>query len=856
VPPPSRHIPALDGVRGLAVIGVLAYHAGYLQGGFLGVDLFFVLSGFLITSLLLTEHAGRGTISLGAFWARRARRLLPALFLVLAAVAVYAARLAAPLELDAIRRDGLATLAYVANWAQINAGVSYWDAFKAPSPLEHTWSLAIEEQFYVVWPGLVLLVLKVGRGSRRLLVAVALVLTAASLVALQLLHHPGADPSRVYFGSDTRAAALLYGALAAMAYAGRRRFRAGAVLPPVALASVVGVGLAWVTATGSSGWLYRWGLPATGIASAITIYALAIGAGGRALTAVLAWRPLRHIGAISYGLYLWHWPVDVVLTADRAHVSGLALTGLQTAVTVVIAELSYHLLEMPIRRGALRGWTARAVTPAALGALAAAVLIATAASVPTAPVGAGATPLPPPQATPAIDGALRVMVVGDSGAAFLGPGLAAVQGELTGPAGFPVQVGAFGEVGCGLPRTGDGVRDGSGRLLPDPDGCHDWPSRWAAELASFRPQVALLTLAWPGIGDRIVDGEARHPCDSVFDAYYQREVVAAIDTLHANGARVVVATTPYAALPGVDNARVDCLNATYRAAVAQRPGAEVLDLASWLCDGTACRTDSDGVDLRPDGVHFEGDGAVVAGRFALGEVLRLLGEPPADSSLPRLLLVGDSTAWRFGEGFAGVTAAPFVLEQSTVLGCGIVPGDIVHGSASIDGRPCDDVLDRWRAAAGSTQPAAVMLMSGAWEVLDHREGGDDVRFGSSSWDELADRSLDHFVASVGRGRPVVLATAPCYHQQASTVPGVTDRNDPARVAAWNRAVVAAAGRHPNVSVADVGGIVCPGGDDAGSIGGVTLRDDGVHLTAPGAALVWQQVMPALQTALARATNAR
>jgi peptidoglycan/LPS O-acetylase OafA/YrhL len=849
------HVDALDGVRGLAVIGVLAYHAGYLQGGFLGVDLFFVLSGFLITSLLLAEHAERGAIGLGAFWARRARRLLPALFVVLLAVVAYAQWLAAPVELEAIRRDGLATLAYVANWAQIRAGVSYWDAFKAPSPLEHTWSLAIEEQFYVMWPGFVLLVLKVGRGSRRALATITVGLAVASLVALQLAYR-GGDPSRAYFGSDARAAALLYGALAAMACTGRRRSAAPSrALAPFSVLAVVGVGAAWVAATGSSDWLYRWGFPVTGIATAITIYALAVGAAGRALTAALAWRPLRHIGAISYGLYLWHWPVDVVLTSDRAHVSGLALVAMRAAAALAIAEASYHLIEMPIRRGALRGWWARTATPATLGALAAGVLDVTAARVPAGPAF-GATALPPPQATPPIDGSLRVMMVGDSGAAFLGAGMAAVQGEQPGPAGFPVQVGSFGEIGCGLPRAGDGVTDGSGHLLADPPGCHDWPQRWRTEMATFRPQVAVLTLGWPGMGDRAIDGAARHPCDDGFDAYYRDQVVLAVDTLHADGARVIVTTTPYAHLDGVDDARVDCLNRAYRAAVATRPGAEILDLAAWLCDGHDCRTDANGVELRPDGVHFDGEGAKVAGRFVLGETMRLLGEPSDAATRPRLLLVGDSTAWRFGEGFSGVPSPPFALEQSTVLGCGVVPGDVADGRKVIDASVCADVVDRWRAAAGSTDPAAVMLMSGAWEVLDHRDGGDDVRFGTPAWNELLDRSLDHFVTSVGRGRPVVLAKAPCFEASPDDADALVDRNDPARVAGWNAVIDQVAHRHQNVVVADVGGIVCPGGVDARTIGGVTLRDDGVHLTAPGAALVWDQVMPQLQAALAMAGAAR
>ena len=163
-----QHQPALDGLRGAAVAGVLLFHAGHLRGGYLGVDVFFVLSGFLITSLLLAEGARTGTVALGAFWARRARRLLPALLAVLAFVAVYSLVVASAAERTTIRGDGLATLGYFANWRAIFSGTDYWALFRSPSPLEHTWSLAIEEQFYLVWP--LLLVAHCGRaapGARR-----------------------------------------------------------------------------------------------------------------------------------------------------------------------------------------------------------------------------------------------------------------------------------------------------------------------------------------------------------------------------------------------------------------------------------------------------------------------------------------------------------------------------------------------------------------------------------------------------------------------------------------------------------------------------------------------------------------
>ena len=204
----GRRIPALDGLRAFAVLGVMAYHLGlgWASGGYLGVDLFFVLSGFLITSLLVEEWRGTGRIRLGAFWGRRARRLLPALFLVLIAVALYAwlnGRLAtvatggAAIDLSGLRDDAFATLFYVANWHLVLVHQSYFAQFSAPSPLQHTWSLAIEEQFYVIWPLVVVGIYKIApRRWRTVGVTVAVVGAAASAIAMAVLYHVGSDPSR------------------------------------------------------------------------------------------------------------------------------------------------------------------------------------------------------------------------------------------------------------------------------------------------------------------------------------------------------------------------------------------------------------------------------------------------------------------------------------------------------------------------------------------------------------------------------------------------------------------------------------------------------------------------------------
>jgi len=218
VRPKLEHVPALDGLRGIAVVGVLAFHLGHLRGGYLGVDLFFVLSGYLITSLLLVEWEHTGRIGLGAFWSRRARRLLPALFLLIGAVAVYAWTSPPAIVPGALRGDALATLGYVANWHAVLAHHGYWELFAAPSLLAHTWSLAIEEQLYVVWPLVVVVALRFGR---RAVLWTALALAVASALTMIVIHGAGDDTARAYYGTDTRAAAVLIGAALA-SWRGRR----------------------------------------------------------------------------------------------------------------------------------------------------------------------------------------------------------------------------------------------------------------------------------------------------------------------------------------------------------------------------------------------------------------------------------------------------------------------------------------------------------------------------------------------------------------------------------------------------------------------------------------------------------
>jgi peptidoglycan/LPS O-acetylase OafA/YrhL len=345
-----RHVPALDGLRALAVVAVLAFHAGHLQGGFLGVDLFFALSGFLITTLLLRD--GRdGSLRLRAFWGRRFRRLLPAALTLIVVVAVFAWAFGSPAELDRVRSDGPWAIVYLANWHLIDASGGYWASFTDPSMFNHLWSLAIEEQFYVVWPLVIALVCRLSRRVDLVVAVVAGALTVASVAAM-LAIYDGGDPTRVYMGTDTRASSILVGAVLATAPLRRvvtsaeRRF--GGRVEVISVAALAGVVASWFMVDGAtSRVLFDGGLAAHSTASAVVVAVTAVSAGP--LSRALSWAPLQWIGRLSYSLYLWHWPVYVYLSEDRLDFAGWGLTIVRVGVSLALAAASYHLVEQPVR---------------------------------------------------------------------------------------------------------------------------------------------------------------------------------------------------------------------------------------------------------------------------------------------------------------------------------------------------------------------------------------------------------------------------------------------------------------------------------------------------------------------------
>ncbi|SNQ46271.1 conserved membrane hypothetical protein [Frankia canadensis] len=666
---PLGHSPALDGLRAFAVMAVIAYHAGvsWMPGGLLGVDTFFVLSGFLITGLLITEYRNTRRIDLRSFWIRRSRRLMPALLVLLVGVAAYARWIAAPGDVGTLRLDALSTLLYVANWRFALSDQSYFNHFAAPSPLLHTWSLSVEEQFYVLWPLIVFLLMRhsartVARWRRQRQKAQSLALTIAVLGALTsalvggALLLTGTDPSRIYYGTDSRSQALLVGAALAV-WRGQRTHpisaRARSVLSVLGCLSAVALLVIWTTVSGQSRPLYLGGFLGVAILVMLLVASLVESPKGP-VARFLALRPFTFIGTISYGLYLWHWPVFLTLTATRTGTNGPVLLLLRLGATLAVTLASFHLVENPIRRGRIRLPKPRLTVPAALGGVLAVILVATTgaggsvrtpAQLEALAQRAASSPQPAAAGGPGTGAPTKVILGGDSVALTLGfsdfSRMAATQG---------LEIHDYSKLGCGVARGMQ--RRVGGEVIRPTDGCEQWPQRFTDSVNKVHPSVAMLLVGRWEIVDQLRNGRWSHVGEPDFDAYLGRELDLAITTLGAGGAKVVLLTAPIfkpteasdgSIYPETKPARAIRFNQLLRLAAARHPGTTVIDLAAILTPGNKYVDEIDGVRLRDDdGVHISNGGA------------RLVGE----AIIPQLVQIARATAQSTPTDAPAVAAGP------------------------------------------------------------------------------------------------------------------------------------------------------------------------------------------------------
>ena len=904
------YLPGLDGVRALAVVAVLAFHGGvpFAQGGFLGVSTFFTLSGFLITSLLLVDAralAGdarpdrRGTV-LG-FWRRRIRRLMPASLVGILIGLAFALTVGSVEQQRAIPGDSLGALLDVANWRFLLGQQSYAQIFAAPSPLQHYWSLSIEEQFYLVFPlvliGAVTLFGAASGAARKRFGASARVgvrtpftIVIAVLLGLSLLStalHSG-EVDRVYYGTDTRAAELLLGCLLAVLLAGGGRVAEvgsstgrtiARVLGPLAL--VASVACWWLIDQSDS-------ILASG---GFVIYALvsaALVAGATVpgpLSRALSLRPLRWIGAISFGLYVYHWPVFLLLDSERTGLPLYPLLALRVAVTVVIAVASARWLERPIRSGRRPAWLPvrlRIVTPAVVAGILALALIAhQAAPAPTIDFEAaqsqfedelGSLDLASSAADPAAQAPVTlpkppmgpvpapwITVFGDQSAKTMANLLALRQADR----GDSVFSDGVYDKGCSLLR-GSPVRDANG-THGNVDVCERRAETWPQVRSSTGADVSIVSFGSPDLFEHDVDGSGtwRAVGDPVFDARVAAELDDVITSLTTPDSTILLANIPTDwGILGADRPwtlgaatyqqRAQAMNALIAAAVARHPGVTLLDADGYFASiGGSVVLRPDGATATRAGMAAYGDWvaaqSIEANRVAAQARYDALPNPvappggapqaPGAARPTRVLVAGDSTAVALAVGLRGHAAVAHDIEVGSVarLNCALAPGGIRRNgwTEQDDQGMCPDDAERVKQAALKFQPDVVIVVDVLWEVTDRKIPGD------GTWRTLGDPTYEQFLRErLGRMYDSLTVTgahlALVQYPHIETGRGDATKpdkpypaNDPARMDRWNAMLGEMAAARPNASVVDLRSwtMTQPGGElDPG------FRPDGLHYT--------------------------
>jgi len=557
--------PSLDGIRAFSVIAVMLYHANiaWLPGGFLGVEVFFVVSGFLITSLLIEERESTQHIDLKQFWIRRARRLLPALVVMLAATAVCVAFYATDSAPD-FRRDVLPSLGYFSNWWQIFAVDTPYFAASSLPVLRHLWSLAVEEQWYLIWPLLFAFVFG-AKWMRPKISGALLVVCSAAIMTMTALRFVQDDETRtnfLYLSTLTRSSGLLLGAAVAMLWRPWRknslpRWWRSSVADAFAVASIAVIGVLMATVHVADARLYQGGLAVTTIASAVII-AVVMRPNGLFVKKFFSQELFVEIGRRSYGLYLWHWPIFVVVHArDSGNRLAVAL-----ALTVIINEFVYQYVEIPTRQGALGNWWHNRPQLSAvhrrLPVLIAAVVVASLGitgvkvvgieardlaidtstanvifSVPTTVASASSLPAASTTSTTIAKLPRKLVIVGDSQAHSL---------AINKPSGIEKTfVIADGSIdGCGIYDRGVGIGGTNGNFRRNFANCVGFEKSWAKSATKAKADVALVVIGAWEVLDLKINGFTFALNSSPADTIFRTQMKRGIDALRATGATVAL----------------------------------------------------------------------------------------------------------------------------------------------------------------------------------------------------------------------------------------------------------------------------------------------------------------------------
>jgi peptidoglycan/LPS O-acetylase OafA/YrhL len=653
--PQSRfgYIPGLDGMRGLwVVLGPLLYHArpDGIPGGILALDLFFVLSSYLITAIALNEWDRTGRIDLLAYAGRRARRLAPALLLCLAALTAYLVVAGEPDQYARWTGAIVATLTYSANWYEAFSGISYFEQYANPSPLVHVWSFAVEEQFYLFAPFFLIACLKLFKRHAGVVICVLSVVGAVASAMWMARLYTGGDPSRVYYGTDTRAMALFVGILLAAGtrWYGPPRTRTGRnLIVAGAYGASAFYAFAVLTISEKSEWMFeRGGFLLMAVAAALIVLGVTQPSRGP-LHRFYESGPVRWTGRISYGLYLYHWPIYLLVITPERLADSLGWVAAGLALTFAAAAVSHHFVELPvvhrrfpIVRRPLQPWPAAFASVVAVVAILGGLLAVNAnqpevvRQVLVAPAGES---LPRPNGGTTViggSGELRVMLIGDSVSWQIGEALQAWAQRNPGR----LVVFNHAHLGCIVARYGE-KRVPEGDVGPVGDVCSAWNDpvpverldgsprviSWPTAVQAFRPDVVIGHITPWDVTDRRVPqlgDHWTHIGQPDFDEYARAEYRLATEVLTATGSRMVWLLGAHlnrAPTPQNDPARVDRLNDLVAEAVADLPRAGFADFPAFIGAVGSARERA----IRHDGVHLSKQGLDEVDDWVVREILGL-----------------------------------------------------------------------------------------------------------------------------------------------------------------------------------------------------------------------------------------
>jgi peptidoglycan/LPS O-acetylase OafA/YrhL len=781
------HRPGLDGLRAIALAAILLFHGDvtWMRGAFLSVTLFFVLSGFLVTSLLIGEHARRDRIRLGTFWARRARRLLPSALLTIGAVIVATPHFGDVGQRAALRGDALAATGYVANWRFLLTGAAYDVQFSGKSPLLHFWSLAIEEQFYVIWPLVAALVF--GRTRARLAPTSRLAAAVAVMIGLSAVSCAlSSSADRSYYGTDTRAGEFLVGALLAVGVASPRTRDAvtrAARLAPAALATI---GSLWFFARLDDAWLQRGGRIGVAVLCALLV---AAGWGDGRVSRLFGLAPLQAMGRASYTIYLVHWPVFLILDVPRTGLEGVALFALRIAVSFSIAAVIYHLYECPLR---FRRWI-RVPRWEFAGAAVATVAVAFGATIATADarpvIGEGDFVV---ERAPLAEPTLDVVVVG--GGTELPEALRG--GEVRSVDHVDLRDCPIAPADA-LRAPGAAARETRAVSCADPT--HAWTAA-----AARRADVVVVASVRGDLDDARVDG-AWTNLERLDRLSQTRAALDGVVRAARREGAVVVLVAP------VGDGRAALLRGQFDKAAADALGATLATSA-----------------------HRR---VVLAAAAAAAREARPPWPLPFGSRAPsplRVLVVGDSTSFWIASGLeaAATERGDVTVAWLGAAGCPSVRADEFRSvfADTMDLSDCPRFDTDWVDAARAFGPDVVLVVASVIDAGEYQIDGDErwVGFGDASFDEFWRNEADAALASLAEsGAVVVWADAP----GVQLVQADASRRWNVRLARLNELVRALDADHPQVTtIALTSRLGLPGAEIDRE-----QRPDGAHLAPEAAA---------------------